>query len=358
LNSWAISLFLSLWKNDIFEPVPRPSNHNDWEVFCLSNRKRKHGIFAVSGDVVVMSNKKIERGDCVEVSAALDTIFNQMRIGGNRPRTIESYEYIFKQFVDVCQIEYVEDIDLDKLYHYLDVLEVQAATKLIRLKSIKAVLSKFYNNGWLKDRFWSNIQIKIDKEVKKGAKESDIDKLLRLIDQTTFIGFRDACAIKVMYKTGIRIRTLGELRERHIDFESLCLNLDGSTLKNHKFLKLPIDEELAEMLKMLIKLNDGIRAHYGKDNKNVFITQNGLAMNTSKSSNNAISKQLHKYSQRFGLENINAHAIRRAFAKNLYDKGASVVIISKALGHSDLAVTTQYLDLDVEEVEKNLREYL
>lgn len=322
------------------------------------SRSRKHGVFAVSGDVVIMPNKKVERKDCVEVNAALDTVFNQMRIAGNRPRTIDSYAYIFKQFVEVCHIEYVDDINVDKLYHYLDVIDVQSATKLIRLKSIKAVLSKFYNNGWIKDRFWSNIQIKIDKEVKKGAKESDIDTLLQLIDQTTFIGFRDACAVKLMYKTGIRIRTLGELRERHIDFENLCLNLDGSTLKNHKFLKLPIDEEVAAMLKMLIKLNGGIRKHFGTNNQNIFITQNGLQMNTSKSSNCAISKQLNKYGKRFRLENINAHAIRRAYAKNLHDKGASIALISKALGHSDLAVTTQYLDLDVEEVAKDLREYL
>lgn len=213
-------------------------------------------------------------------------------------------------------------------------------------------------NGWVKDRFWSNIQIKIDKEVKKGARESDIEKLLQLIDQTTFIGFRDAAAIKLMFKTGIRIRTLGELRERHIDFENLCLNLDGSTLKNHKFLKLPIDTELAEMLKLFIKLNNGIRAHFGTDNRHVFITQNGSPMNNSKSSNCAISKQLHKYAKRFNLENINAHAIRRAYAKSLLEKGASIALISKALGHSDLAVTTQYLELDVEEVAKNLRDYL
>ena len=102
------------------------------------------------------------------------------------------------------------------------------------------------------------------------------------------------------------------------------MNLDGSTLKNHKFLKLPIDEELAEMLKMLIKLNEGIRTYYVKDNRNFFILQNGLAMNTSKSSNCAISKQLNKYAKRFGLENINAHAIRRAYDKRLYDKGASI----------------------------------
>ena len=161
-----------------------------------------------------------------------------------------------------------------------------------------------------------------------------------------------------MYKTGIRIRTLGELRERHIDFENLFLNLDGSTLKNHKFLKLPIDKELADILKMLIKLKIGIRSHFSTDNRNIFITQNGLQMNTSKSSNCAISKQLNKYAKRYGLENINAHAIRRGYAKSLLDKGASIALISKALSHSDLAVTTQYLDLDVEEVASDLREYL
>lgn len=79
-----------------------------------------------------------------------------------------------------------------------------------------------------------------------------------------------------MYKTGIRIRMLGELRERHINFDNLCLILDDSTLKNHKFIKIPIDNELADMLQLLIKMNDGIRSHFGTDNHNVFSTQNGL----------------------------------------------------------------------------------
>ncbi|WP_313236130.1 tyrosine-type recombinase/integrase [Sporosarcina ureae] len=323
------------------------------------SRNRKHGIFAVSGDVVVLPSKNNElKRDSLAISSALETVFQQMRISGNRQRTIESYQYIFEQFVRVNKLQYVEDITVESLYHYLEVLEVKPSTKLIRLKSTKAVLSKFFNNGWIKEKFWNNIQIKIDKKVKKGANESDIDKLLELIDQSSFIGFRDAAAIKLMYKTGIRIKTLGELRERHIDLENMCLSLDGSTLKNHKFLKLPIDEELMAILKMLIKLNEGIRHHFGTENRYVFITQNGLGMNTSKSSNCAISKQLNKYSKRFGLENVNAHAIRRAYAKNLLNKGASIALISKALGHSDLAVTTQYLDLDIDEVATNLRDFL
>ncbi|WP_239456748.1 tyrosine-type recombinase/integrase [Exiguobacterium sp. N4-1P] len=128
-----------------------------------------------------------------------------------------------------------------------------------------------------------------------------------------------------MYKTGIRIRTVGELKERHIiNFQNLCLNLDGSILKNNKFLKLLIDQELADLYKILIKQNDKIRVYYDADNTNIFIAQNGLQINDNKSSSNAITKQLCKYAKRFELENINAHTIRRGYAKSLLEKGVSI----------------------------------
>lgn len=320
---------------------------------------RKHGIFSIqSEDVDIIAKKKTVKRNSITIPQALEKVYQQMRIAGNRIRTIESYDYIFNQFVQYTKLEYVEDITADSIYEYLGSLEVAQQTKLIRLKSIKAVLSKFHNNGWIKQKFWSTIQIKIDKQIKKGAKADDIEKLIELIDQNTFIGFRDTVAILTIYKTGIRIKTLGELKERHIDYENLTLNLDGSIMKNHKFLKLPIDQELADLYKVLIKQNDKIRSYYNTENTNIIITQNGLPISNARTSNNAISKQLNKYSKRFGLENINAHAIRRGYAKKLLDAGASIAMISKALSHSDLAITTQYLDLDIEEVASNLREYL
>lgn len=322
------------------------------------SKGRKHDMFAANMEVVRRTTKKSEKDkEGLLIVDAEEIIFQQMRVAGNRQRTIESYHYIFKQFVEYNKLEFVGDITIDTIYDYLSSLEVTQQTKLIRLKSIKAMLSKFYNNGWFKQKFWSTIHIKIDKQVKKGVNEDDVDTLLSLIDQTNFVGFRDSVAILTMYGTGIRIRTLGELKESHIDFDNLTLNLDGSTLKNHQFLKLPISPELAKMFKGLIHLNGNIREYYGLENKNIFITQNGLPMNTSKSSNCAISKQLNKYSKKFGLENINAHAIRRGYAKNLLDKGANIALISKALGHSDLAVTTKYLHLDIDEVVSNLRTY-
>lgn len=59
------------------------------------SRGRKHGVFAVSGDLVVMPTKIYEsKRDCLTIEDALEVVFQQMRIAGNRQRTIESYQYI------------------------------------------------------------------------------------------------------------------------------------------------------------------------------------------------------------------------------------------------------------------------
>lgn len=82
----------------------------------MFSRKRKHDNFSVSSEAVEMiqieeiQQQKPTRKAIVE---ALETVFNQMKVVGNRPRKIESYEYIFKQFVQMNGIEYVEQIKID-----------------------------------------------------------------------------------------------------------------------------------------------------------------------------------------------------------------------------------------------------
>jgi len=265
----------------------------------VSKNKQRYGAFSVDPpDIGFTVKPEGRRRAGMTIKQALNLSFQQMEIIGRRPRTIGSYDYIFNDFIKRAELEYVDEIDADSIYEYLGELDVSPSTKLIRLKTIKAVLSRFYDNRWIDEKFWTSIQIRVDKDVKQGADENDIEILLSLMDKTTFIGFRDSIAILVLYRSGIRIRTLGELRERHIDFDSLTLDLDGQTLKNRDYLKLPIDEELAEGLKVLIAQNKKIRKHNGTRNQFIFITQTGNGINNSKSNTNAISKQLSKYAER------------------------------------------------------------
>jgi len=206
-------------------------------------------------------------------------------------------------------------------------------------------------------KFWKTINIKVDQKVKDCATEHDVNVLLSLLDLGNFIHLRDAVAVLVMFKTGIRINTLVQLEERHIDLNNNVLNLEGSIMKNHQQIKLPFDDFLKKLLEVLIKQNAIIRTEYGKKNSLIFITKYGDVISTSPTHNN-IQKRLNKYSRMYGLKNINPHALRRGFAKTLLNKGANVAVISKALGHSDISVTTKYLHLDIDEVVNNLRSYL
>lgn len=322
----------------------------------MYKNSRKHGIFSVDADSSLFTTGSNDSK--LKVSEAQEIIFKQMRTSGNRAVTINNYRFTFNQFVNSQNIIYIEDINAQTIYDYLDSMNMKSTSKLARLRAIKAMLSKCLKNGWIEENFWNNIKIRTDKHIKESASQENIEKLIGLLDKNTFVGFRDTVAILVLYKTGIRIRTLGELKEKNIDFKTSTLILEGNMIKNHKLLKLPLDSELCNLLKILIRQNKIIREHFNVKNTNVFITQNGESINHSKSHTNAISKQLSKYSKEYGLKNINAHAIRRLYSKNLLKKGASVALISKALGHSNLAVTTLYLDLSTDEVAENLRKLL
>jgi site-specific recombinase XerD len=318
---------------------------------------KKTGIY----DVSIKSEKSVKPAETITkgmaVDKALQLICRQMTLNGYRERTLKDYLYVFNHFLKVTNVKTLEEITVAHIYQWLDDMNVTAQTKSTRLKCLKAILTKSFNNGWLPSKFWLTIQIKVDKKVKPGAKQNDLNVLLSLLNTSTFIGLRDAVAILTLYKTGVRINTLGQIRETHVDFANSVLNLEGSIMKNHKNIKLPLDDQLVELYHVLIEQNQLIRSHFKQDNDYLFITRRGKSIN-SNSPNNAISKQLTKYAKEYNLPNINAHAIRRAYAKSLYDKGANIALISKALGHSNLAITTQYLDLEVDEVAENLRDYL
>lgn len=330
----------------------------------MSKENRK--MYQVNNEMVnpfIKKDSKIKSpnisvsNDEIEIDVALHIITKQMRLNGNRERTIEDYVKYTSDFKEKTDCKYVSEISVLKIYDWFETMEVQNSTRRIRFKSLSAVLTRFYDNGWISNKFWKSIKIKVDEEIKQPSQEKDIELLMSLLDFSNFFQLRDACAILTMWQTGIRIKTLSLLNERNIDFDNNILLLDGDIMKNHKFSKLPISDELADMLKVLIKQNNLVRKNTKKRNKLIFITQRGDSIQKTNNTN-AIRRRLSLYSEEFNLKNINPHSIRRGYALNLLKKGASVPLISKALSHSDVAITTKYLYLDTDETLEELRGFL
>lgn len=293
-----------------------------------------------------------------ELLSSFYVIVNQMRISGKRERTIYDYERYFLDYQKKTGQKYIDEITVESIYLWLELQgDVKNSTKQIRLKSFKAVLGRFFQNGWVNSEFWKQVNVKVDKTVKKPASDSDVMTLLSVLDFTVFTELRDATAILLMYKTGIRLATMSNLKEEHVDLQNGMLNLSGDIMKNHLSHKLPISDELCIMLDALIQHNHQVRQYKKVNNSFIFITSNGLCVQRSMT-NNVIQKRLKAYSQKYGFSNLNSHGLRRGFANNLLKQDAPLPLISKALHHSDLAVTSVYLNLTEEQVADDLKKYL
>jgi len=291
----------------------------------------------------------------IEMASAI--VFKQMEMEGLRPKTLVSYKKALQLFLEFTKVQYVDEINKDNLLEWIHTDNNQASTKANRHRFMCAILRRFYSNDWIAHQFWRDIKIKIPKKQQMPAKENELEILLSLIDPSTFIGFRDVCVLLVLYRTGIRVNTLVEMREEHVDFENKELALSADIMKNGKNLRLPLDDELLELLGRLIKQNQIVRKRYKQKNNLVFITKNGTTCQSINSNNNSISKRIHFYTSKYGL-NISPHKIRRLYANNLMKKKASISVISAALGHSSLTVTEKYLSLSEREVSNELRKYL
>lgn len=150
----------------------------------------------------------------ITITDALDTITRQMRVSGYRSRTISDYILHVEHLESVTKVRYVAEISANTIYRWLDSMDVSNQTKLTRLKCLKAFLSRCFDNRWIEMKFWKTINIKVDQKVKEGATEHEVNVLLSLLDLGNFIQLRDAVAVLVMFKTGIRINTLVQLEER------------------------------------------------------------------------------------------------------------------------------------------------
>lgn len=304
-----------------------------------------------------MVRKEKSDVDGLPIVTALSLVLRQMEISGLRPRTLSDYNLHITHFIKVTGTQVLEELTVEHIYKWLSSMDVSNQTKLTRLKCLKAFLNRCFFNGWIKVNFWRHVNIKVSTPVKEGAAERDVMVLLSLLDLSDFVQLRDATAVLVMFQTGLRSNTVAQLENKHVELNAKLLKVDGGLLKNHEQIYLPIDDRLVRLLEALMKQNDMIRREKRKKNEFIFITQHGETV-LKTPTNNVLQKRINQYSKEYGIKNVNPHSLRRGFAKRLLDKGANVAEISRALGHSDLSVTTRYLHLDKEEVAENLRKFL
>lgn len=279
------------------------------------------------------------------VGEALEKIMTIYHTEGYRERTMNDYRKYWAEFIELIGVEpseSVAEITYDSFRKYISKLlarKLSPVTVNIRLGAIRAMFNRLASEGDINDNPAKRIR-KLTTDEKRifMLNDSQVRRFFRVIDQSTFSGYRDYVAFLIILKCGLRANEIDALELEDIDFDNSVIMLPGAKNKNRKTRAVPFTPKVADELRQLIAET---YEYFGKVT-HVFANQFGDSMREDH-----LRKRADKYARLAGLKEecrASPHSFRHTFAVNFLKNGGDIRTLQKILGHADLATTQIYLD--------------
>lgn len=271
------------------------------------------------------------------LASAANNFIKRAEIRNLSPNTIKTYRCHFGLFCK-CIPETTELIDISRdtldefVFWAKKNLDANDTTINSYLRTLRSFLYFCMDEGYL-DQFKISL-LKTEKKVKETYTKAELDKLMKKPDVKTcgFNEFRVWALENYLLGTGNRISTALALKIRDIDFDSGTIILRKT--KNRKQQIIPLSSSLAKVMREYLAVRGG-----GPDDF-VFCTVYG-----DEGSRRVFQAAVAAYNRRRGVEKTSCHVFRHTFAKEWILAGGDMFRLQKILGHSDLTVTREYVNM-------------
>jgi len=130
--------------------------------------------------------------------------------------------------------------------------------------------------------------------------------------------------------TGMRKSEILTLKWSNVDLETGIITLEKTNTKSKKLRRIPINTVVRKLM-LELKLK-------GKGSEYVFLSSKGIPYKKEGSLRQPFLGAL----RRAGIEGLRFHDLRHTAATRMIESGASIVAVSKILGHEDLKTTMRY----------------
>ncbi|MDO4326895.1 MAG: site-specific integrase [bacterium] len=278
--------------------------------------------------------------------------------------TIRSYKKSLELFLDFVKKRTgkpftalsFDDIDRDTLSEFLEYLEkdrgCSISTRNRRLHCIRA----FYRYASQEDisvvcHFNEIEKVKKAKQPQKLVEhmsEAAVQAIIAQPDTTTDNGKRDSFMMLFLYRTGIRVQELVDIKLSDIRLDSHpSLTVCG---KGTKVRSIPLRADTVKQLKHYLEY-----FHHGESmysNNYLFYTvRNRTRKRMTEDNVRCIIRKHGIAAKKVCLEvpdNVHPHLFRHSLAMSLYQNGVDLSLISQWLGHSCIETTLIYAHADTE----------
>lgn len=175
---------------------------------------------------------------------------------------------------------------------------------------------------------------KVDKKLKETYSDSELKSLLKKPDLKTcgFSEYKIWVFSNYLLATGNRISTALSLQVEDIDFTNGIIQLNHT--KNRTAQLIPLSPALEKILKEYLRYRKGEVKDY------VFCNSFG-----AQGDKRTYQEMLASYNRTRGVEKTSAHLYRHTFAKKWILNGGDIFRLQKILGHSDLTVVKEYVQM-------------
>ncbi len=288
--------------------------------------------------------------------------------------TLSTYVWelkISKKIMDYFVDKYIEDVGVDELYEFFNIVRFKDNGQLLSskyIKSMRTLLRATYKKALFSDYINYNpfdYDFKLPKAraaiaTDRIISDDDLEKLLVACKSNDRFGI----IIPILLLTGMRIGELLGLYWSDIDYERNIIYIKRAAVRNYieksdgkivrvddmigdtktrcSVRELPVINQ--QVIDLLLEWKDHINS-YPKlaekiiENKNenlIFVNYQGRVMNY-----NTLYKELQDFLKKNNLEHcgILFHKLRHCYATSMVDCGIDINIISKLLGHKNITTT-------------------
>lgn len=192
---------------------------------------------------------------------------------------------------------------------------------------------------------------RIEKLLPVVLSHEEIQKMLSVIDKSTYHGFRDSVIIEVLYACGLRISELLNLKKGDIYFKHEYIKVLG---KGNKERLVPIGEKALQLLDLYIRNHRSKLKKIDQKCKDiVFLNRRGRKLTRQ-----YVFLAIKTAAQQAEIKkNIHPHILRHSFASALVKGGANLIVVKEMMGHASVVSTEIYTHLDTTHLRETLMLY-
>ena len=270
--------------------------------------------------------------------------------------TFEAYQRDCTKFFNFMNENYPEinihTVELKHLEEFLWQINLKNSSARRIISGIKA----YFKFLVLTDRLDNNPcelleTSRIEKLLPVVLSHEEIQKMLSVIDKSTYHGFRDSVIIEVLYACGLRISELLNLKKGDIYYKYEYIKVIG---KGNKERLVPIGEKALKLLRLYIKNHRSKLPNIdSKSNDIIFLNKRGKQLTRQ-----YVFQAIKTIAKEAGIKkNIHPHILRHSFASALIKGGANLIAVKEMMGHSSVVSTEIYTHLDTLHLRETLMLY-